>query len=129
MLTSVDVDAIRQATGVDIHDAKTVVREFAKAKDMDDGQYSAKVSIDQGYVPYLQETAGAIGWTPQQLIEELVNMCVGNGWIYGWVPDGGTINLSKGEAEELRSLVGGGRLTGRRVLNAIKGRMEAEKSA
>jgi hypothetical protein len=72
--------------GVRFSSGKQLVAAVERGLKRDDGQFTFPITIDPAWERPLQEAADVMGITSNQLLTEVVNTCMENGWAYSWSP-------------------------------------------
>lgn len=88
MLTPSDLQTIEKSAGLSMSGPGDIISAIQASAGRDGGQYTVKASIEPAFWPHLEESASARGMAPSELLSELINYAVSEGWLYEWEPDG-----------------------------------------
>jgi hypothetical protein len=101
-----------------------VVKMIESALKRVDSQYTQHVPIDPAWIGPLQETAEMMGVTVEQLLTDLVNTVVENGWAYEWRP-AHQIRFTEADFAKLQQFMGKVTFFGSDLIQKLFGEPEA----
>jgi hypothetical protein len=123
MLTGEQIQTIEKTTGEAVKNQDDILRKLQAGVAREDGQHTVKVSLDPALYPHLEETAQVQGRTPDELLTEIVNYAVTQGWMYEWSPSGGTVMFSDAGMQRLKQHLDKRIVTEADILNLIDGKL------
>lgn len=128
MISKRELDTIEGTTGHRISLPEEVVQFALEAKGRKGGKYSVTAEVDEAFWANVEETAAHSGLTPDELLANLIQYVVSEGWLYSWQPSGFTLHFSESDAAYLRELAGAKTFYGKDLVAKLKG-IFAQKAA
>lgn len=119
MLTATDLDNIQKSTDTTITSPEDVMAAVQSAKGRKRGMHTVEVELDPVWWPAAEEVAKWQECKVDDLVNEMVNTCVGNNWLFDWQPPE-TIPVGREELAEIKKLVGAGHVSGGVLVNALR---------
>lgn len=101
-----DVRRIEKVLGKPVSSAEEVVRAVQKGAGREDGQYTVKFQLDPAYEQPLKDHAEMLGWPVVDVVKEVVETVLTNGWCHSFQPTGGHLDLTDEQAAKIRRLTG-----------------------
>jgi hypothetical protein len=108
--------------------SRELVAMVEKAMRREDSQYTQQVPIDPAWIKPLEEQSGYMGLTPEQLLTDLINTVMSNGWAYSWTP-AHQLNFTEGDFEQLRAFMGTKQFFGSDLAKKLRGEVQAPAEA
>lgn len=104
ILDSDAMDRIRDA-GDDMETADDIVAACQSVRGFDSGEYVIRFPKDPALTANMQERAATNGITVQQLIRDIVSMCISNGWFFDLNSNAKTVFFSYPEAHAVDEIL------------------------
>lgn len=127
MLSKPQLDTIEKVTGHRISLPEEVIQFALEAKGRKGGKYTVSAEVDEAFWANVEETASHSGLTADELLQNLIQYVISEGWLYSWEPSGCTLHFTDADAAYLRSLVGSKTFFGSDLVKAIKAAMPKQK--
>ncbi len=124
MLSRQHLEAIERATGTKLSLPEEVIQFALEAKGRKNGQYTVSAEVDEAFWPSVEETAAHSGLTPDELLQNLIQYVISEGWVYSWSPSGFTLHFTEADAQYLQDLVGKKAFTGKDLVSTLRGLLE-----
>ncbi len=127
MVTAEDHDYLAGLRdGKRFRNSREIVRAIEAALKREDSQYTQRVPIDPAWIGPLREAAEQMGWTPEQLLQDVINTALANGWAYSWTPQN-FIQATDSDYARISAAIGKKVFFGADVADFLSG--QAKKSA
>jgi hypothetical protein len=107
ILDSVSLSEIEKVTGKPVTTAREVVTYVEKAVGRQEGSYDLTVSVDPALIEPMIQRATEMGLdSPKDLLNEVVNTALTNGWAFNLTPMGGSLHFNEEGWAKVRELLG-----------------------
>lgn len=127
-LEAEDAQYLTRINGSPFPSGKAIVRMIEQNLGREEGQYTQKVQIDPALIIPLEERAGQMGWTATELLTDVINLCLVNGWAYDLEPEF-TIRLTQEQYRDLGQALGKAQFFGADVVEKLRKSAKKEVAA